>query len=256
MPATLPVSAVPAVPAAGVPPVDPGAAQANASASGPARDATDRTVRLRPGGQQGERIAQLTGSAYGALGRHDAEGARSAYEQVLALDRNNADALVGLATLSARRTDYVTAERLYQRALEVDPNSIAARSGLLSIRSGADPVALESHLRNLIARDANQPSLHFALGNALARQARWPDAQQAYFNAFSGDPKRPEYAFNLAVSLDRLRQPKPAIEYYRRALALAESQPAGFSTDAARARLADLERAAGRPGSDPAAPQR
>ena len=62
--------------------------------------------------------------------------------------------------------------------------------------------------------------------------------------------------FNLAVSLDRLRQPKPAIEYYRRALALAESQPAGFSTDAARARLADLERAAGRPGSDPAAPQR
>ena len=64
--------------------------------------------------------------------------------------------------------------------------------------------------------------LHFTLGNQLAQQGRWAEAQQEYFKAFAAEPDNADFAYNLAVSLDHLRQPRLALEYYRRALALAE----------------------------------
>ncbi|MGE0802463.1 MAG: tetratricopeptide repeat protein [Lautropia sp.] len=271
--AAKPAAAAPAAPAAAVPAVAAAARPASrlagerpASAAGetmpaPAASAAPAAgraagstggIRLQPGDVNGERVATLAAAAYSALGRHDDAAARAGYEEVIALDRNHADAWIGLATLAARRGDAATAERLYQRALEIDPNHVAARAGLLSTRSATDPVTQESQLRSLIALDPNQPALHFALGNTLARQARWHDAQQSYFAAFSADPKRPEYAFNLAVSLDRLRQPRPAIDYYRRALSLATVQPAGFPVERARSRAAELERALGQTAGGPA----
>ena len=39
--------------------------------------------------------------------------------------------------------------------------------------------------------------------------------------AFAAEPSNPDFAYNLAVSLDHLRQPKQALEYYTRAVALA-----------------------------------
>ena len=47
-------------------------------------------------------------------------------------------------------------------------------------------------------------------------------------------PTNADFAYNLAVSLDQLRQPKLALEYYRRALALAETRGARFDLAAPR----------------------
>jgi hypothetical protein len=44
----------------------------------------------------------------------------------------------------------------------------------------------------------------------------------------------------VAVSLDHLRQSKLALEYYRRAIALAEKRAGSFDLAAARARAAKL----------------
>jgi TolA-binding protein len=90
--------------------------------------------------------------------------------------------------------------------------------------------------------------LAFALGNFYASQSRWTDAQQNYFNALSlakaasatGALVSPDYAFNLAVSLDRLNQPKPASTYYQEALTLASQYPANFDLDVARSRIDKL----------------
>jgi Flp pilus assembly protein TadD len=73
-----------------------------------------------------------------------------------------------------------------------------------------------------------------------ARQGRWPEAQQSYFRAFSTAPTNPDYAFNLAVGLDRLNQGRLAQSYYQRALALAQTAPAGFDPNAVRKRLQEL----------------
>ena len=61
--------------------------------------------------------------------------------------------------------------------------------------------------------------------------------QAAFFNAYRADASNPEYAFNLAVSLDQLGQRNAALQYYRNALSLAERQPTAFELDAVERRI-------------------
>jgi Flp pilus assembly protein TadD len=92
---------------------------------------------------------------------------------------------------------------------------------------------------------ADNPAAHvlnFTLGNQFAQQGRWAEAQQEYFKAFSAEPENADFAYNLAVSLDHLRQPKLALDYYRRAVALANARGASFDAAAAQERIAQLSR--------------
>ena len=98
----------------------------------------------------------------------------------------------------------------------------------------------EARLRQFLARDGNQPALQFALGKLLARQGRWLEAQEAFFQAWAADPTQADIAFNLAVSLERIRQPEVALNYYRKALQLAQDHGARFDADVARDRIAVL----------------
>ena len=189
--------------------------------------------------QHDKAIVQLD-AGYQALLNNDLGGAKRSYEQALALDRNSGDALIGLATIAARGDQSMQAERLYRRALEIDPNDTDARAGLIALRRAADPSTQESALRGLVAQENATASNHLALGNLLAAQGRWPEAQQSYFMAVSADPNHPDYAFNLAISLDRMRQAPAAIAAYRRAIELAQQRPARFTLAQAQARLAAL----------------
>ena len=82
--------------------------------------------------------------------------------------------------------------------------------------------------------------LHFTLGNQLAQQGRWAEAQQEYFKAFAADPDNADFAFNLAVSLDHLRQPKLALDYYREGDRAGRGRTAGFDVAGARSQAAQL----------------
>ena len=57
---------------------------------------------------------------------------------------------------------------------------------------------------------------HFVL-NVFQRGVDNAEAQQAFFAAVAGEPDQPDYLFNLAVSLERLRQPGAAPHYSARA---------------------------------------
>jgi tetratricopeptide (TPR) repeat protein len=62
--------------------------------------------------------------------------------------------------------------------------------------------------------------------------ARWNDAQQAYFRAYSAEPDNPDILYNLAISLEHLRQNKLAAQYYAQAdRRCAESSPAFAQPD-------------------------
>ena len=116
----------------------------------------------------------------------------------------------------------------------------AAQAGLLALQDNVDPVASESRVKESLTRTPHDANLHFALGNLYAEQARWAEAQQSYFEAYRLDNSSPDYAFNLAVSLDRLAQSRPALEFYRRAEELATEFPATFDTAVAQRRAAEL----------------
>jgi len=189
------------------------------------------------------RVNPGVATGYAAYQSGDLERARSAYQQALRAEPKNIDALLGMAAVELHARQYASADRYYQRVLRLDPRNPHAHAGMLALRNQEmDPVVAESRVKSLIARDPAADGLQFTLGNQYAQQGRWGEAQQAYFKALAGDPKNPDFAYNLAVSLDHLRQVKPALQHYRLALQLAESRSAAFDAAAARTRIAQLER--------------
>ncbi|RLJ63745.1 Tfp pilus assembly protein PilF [Sulfurisoma sediminicola] len=178
-----------------------------------------------------------------ALNAGDLATAQAEYERVLRSEPRNSDALHGLAAIALRQHNVAKAEDYWLKALEADPKDARAQAALINsgARGGADPQAQESRLKTLIAAQPEIAALHFALGNILARQARWNESQQAYFRAYSIEPENPDYAFNLAVSLDQLRQPRLAAQYYNQALATAAQRPAGFDKALVASRLRELQ---------------
>jgi len=187
-----------------------------------------------------ERLDPNIEAAYAAFNSGRTDAARQAYDRALAVDGMNRDALLGLAALDVRAHDFLSAEAHYRRVLEIDPRDATAQAGLLGLRSNVDPVEAESRIKNLINQGPDAAVLQFALGNQYAMQARWAEAQDAYFRAWAADPENPDFAFNLAVSLDQLRQPRQALEYYRKAIALADKRQPGFDRDQAATRAREL----------------
>ena len=179
--------------------------------------------------------------AHTALQAGRFDEAQRTYEQVLRSDSRNTDALLGLATLAATRGQTDLAQTYYQRALESDPNDPTAQAGVISTRGQVDPGLSESRLKSALAMQPESPALHFALGNLYSRQGRWSDAQQAFFNAYSVEPDNPDFLFNLAVSLDHLRQIRLATQYYQMALNAAATRGAAFDRNLVRNRLLELQ---------------
>jgi tetratricopeptide (TPR) repeat protein len=180
--------------------------------------------------------------AYRSYQAGNLDSAREDYSRVLERDSTNRDALLGLAAIDMRTRSYETAELRYIRLLEMNPRDTHAHAALISMQGGLDPVQSESRLKILIAGQPDASHLYFTLGNLYASQSRWAEAQDAYFKAFSAELENADYAFNLAVSLDQLRQRRLAAEYYRRAISLATSRPAAFDRAQAEQRARELER--------------
>jgi tetratricopeptide (TPR) repeat protein len=182
-------------------------------------------------------------AGYAAYLAGDLAAARSEYQQAVREETTNRDALLGLAALDVRAGRYESAEALYLRVLQVDPRDAQAQAALIALRSGrSDPLATESRVKTLLAADPSAHALNFALGNQLAQQNRWAEAQQEYFKAYTAEPDNADFAYNLAVSLDHLRQPRQALDYYQRAIGLSEKRGASFDLTAARLRATELTR--------------
>lgn len=207
----------------------------------PAPPAPRDTIKIKIGSAP-PALNPLTTDAYQALQAGNLDTAQQNYAQLLKDDPTNLDALLGLAVIAAKHGDNETAARHYMRVLELDPRNAAAQAGLLSLFGGADLLAAETRLKQLISQNPS-PFLYFALGNVYADQQRWPDAQQAYFQAQRLQPDNPDYAYNLAVGLDHIGQSKLALEFYRRAVRLAATKgQVNFSTSAAEDRVNKLQK--------------
>jgi tetratricopeptide (TPR) repeat protein len=201
--------------------------------------AAEITATPRPPAQ----VHPKVGAGYAAYAAGDLGAARTEYQDALREDPANRDALLGLAAVDVRTGRYEAAEAGYRRLLQADPRDAHAQAALVALRAGrSDPVAAESRVKSMLADNPGAHVLNFTLGNQFAQQGRWAEAQQEYFKAFAAEPDNPDFAYNLAVSLDHLRQPKLALEYYTRALALAKTRTAGFDIAAVQARADQLGR--------------
>jgi len=186
------------------------------------------------------RINAAVSDAYAALEAGRFDNARQLYEQALRGEPNNIDALLGLAAIARHENKSDDATKYYLKILETDPRHALAQAGLIALLGRADPLAAESRLKQLAAREPS-PALYFTLGNLYADQGQWQLAQQAYFQAHHLDAGNPDYAYNLAVSLEHISQRTLALGFYRRAMRLAAGRGrANFNTAQAEARIAHL----------------
>lgn len=159
----------------------------------------------------------LLSQAYTAYQRGALAEAQRLYAEAAARERS-VDALLGLAAIASVQNRDTDAQHLYREVLDLDPRNATAQGALLDLLGNTDSRATESRLKTLIERDPS-PQLYQTLGNLYASEARWREAQTAYFEAWRNMPGNADYAYNLAVSLDQLRQYAAALTYYEKALA-------------------------------------
>lgn len=181
-------------------------------------------------------------AAYHAYQQQDFEQSEKLYKRVLRRYPDNRDAVLGLAAIAMYQGRYSIARYYYTRALKTNPADNIARIALHSLAGSGDSLKDGSRLKQWLQSDPDNPQLHFALGNYYAGNGQWKEAQHAYFEAFRLAPSRADYAFNLAVTLDRLALHKQALEYYRKARELAGSTPL-FNARQLDRRIARLENA-------------
>ena len=187
------------------------------------------------------RVNPVVAQAYDDYTAGRLADARRGYTQVLTAEAKNTDALHGMAAISLREARHDAAAEYFLRALEANPKDAIAQAGLIGLNAQLDPARAESRLKSLLAQEPGLSFLHFALGNLYAREQRWPEAEQAYFKAATAEPDNPDALFNLAVSLDRLRQPKLALQYYQQAKTAAARRTAAFDAAALDLRLSELQ---------------
>jgi Flp pilus assembly protein TadD len=173
---------------------------------------------------------------YKALQQNQFAQAREAYSQVLAKNATQRDALLGIAYAHQALGDTAQATSTLRRLVELYPRDSDAMSALYLI-SGGDPQIEESRLKQLLERSERPASLNYALGVLYFEQNRFGEAERAFDRAFSMEPEQPDYAYNLALALDRLGRIRDAMRQYVVALNLANQTSAVFSRDVARSRM-------------------
>ena len=212
-----------------------------APVAAPARPAEPPVNRIQiSSGSAEPQVDNRLVQAYAALQSGRTDAARQLYGDVSRSDPRNINALLGLAAIAQQEGRAEDASRLYMNVLDLEPRNAYAQTGLIGIMGRADPLASESRLKQLIARDASAP-LYFTLGNLYGDQARWAEAQQAYYQAHQLEAGNPDYTYNLAVSLEHIGQPRLAVNFYRQAVDQAQARGrAGFNLAQAQDRIRQL----------------
>ncbi len=196
-------------------------------------------------------VADMLQQGWQAYNKSDYAAASSSYRAVLQREPDNRDALLGMAAIAMKQGRFDEAKSHYASLLKLNPRDPIAVAALANLKQAS--VSQDSHsgqqfsemsesrLKLLLKQQPDSAPVNFALGNISAQRKKWPQAQSYYFNAWMADDSNPDYAFNLAVSLDRIGKPQQAARFYRRSLELASEQNHSFSIDAVKQRLQTLE---------------
>ena len=188
-------------------------------------------------------ISDLISRAYEALQTDQIAQADQLYRLALAENPEQRDALLGAAATSTSLGNYEDAISLYRQRLSIDPSDTYARAGLLALASNASTRDEVSQEVDAMLRDnPDSAHLHFLKGVGLAAELDWQNAQTAFYDAYRLSNDNPDYAYNLAISLDHLNQSGLARAYYERALALSVTRKPNFDLAAAQQRISELTR--------------
>jgi protein O-GlcNAc transferase len=169
------------------------------------------------GGRQGIRFN--LGNLYASMGR--LEDAASTFQQLLAIEPNDADASNNLGIVYQRQGKRDHARASYLRALEANPRHAHAWHNLGTVYSeqGDFKDAAAAYQKSLQIAPT-QAHVHNDLGSALRDSGNFEGAIAAYRKAIVLDPQSAPTLYNLAETLKVPGRFDEAIAAYERALAI------------------------------------
>jgi protein O-GlcNAc transferase len=169
------------------------------------------------GGRQGVRFN--LGNLYATMGRLN--DAASAFQQLLAMEPNDADAHNNLGIVNQRLGKRDAAAANYHLALKVNPRHAHAWHNLGTVHSeqGSLKDAAAAYRKSLEIAP-NQASVYNDLGSALRDSGDFESAIAAYRKAIAIDPQSVPALYNLAETLKAPGRFDEAIAAYERALAI------------------------------------
>ena len=176
-------------------------------------------------------------AAYTALMRGQFQGAATIYGAVLEREPRNVAALVGRGTALHKLQRLDEARRMYDQALAVDPTNREALTNLLALIGTATPQEALGRLKELGRANPSFSPIQATMATVYARLGDVPAAIASLQSALSLAPDNLLYRFNLAVLQDRAGMGGEAMVSYQTVLAAAGRQALPIPEDQIRARL-------------------
>jgi Flp pilus assembly protein TadD len=134
---------------------------------------------------------------------------------ILTRDPGNEAALVVQGDAFTTIGQYDQAELSYTRALQRDPASIGAKTGLGRIRLTRDPAGAETLFLDVLTHDPRNTTALNDLGVARDLQGNHAGAQAAYRQALGIDPQLTAAQVNLALSMAMTGNAADAVQILR-----------------------------------------
>jgi len=164
------------------------------------------------------------------------------FREVVALNSEHTNAQLGLAGSLLNQQKFKESLDVYYQVLDSSPNNLYAIEGIASIMQQfpSQNTQWQDTLSQVLKDYPDSALLKSAMGNIFAQQNNWQEAQNYYFDALALEPTNAMYNYNLAISLDYLKQYASAIEYYTKAL-LYKTNQTNFDEVVIKTRLAALK---------------
>jgi Flp pilus assembly protein TadD len=151
------------------------------------------------------------------------KAAEKQYQQILAEDANNLDALSNLGVVYVRGGDLRSAESTLKKAVAIAPDNdfLLTTLGVVQYRQSKFDDAI-AELTKAIAINPKSATAHNYLGIAASQKGRQQEAEKEILQALANNPDDADAHFNLAVILITTEpgSKELAREHYARATAL------------------------------------
>src|SRR5947209_5721257 len=198
------------------------------NAKADARSGGDSAARINRPDQSKTDLPPKVQGLVRAAGKNFQQGnykaAEKQYQQILAEDPNNLDALSNLGVVYVRTGNLRSAESALKKAVGIAPDNdfLLTTLGIVEYRQSKFDDAI-ADLANAVAINPKSATAHNYLGIAASQKGRQQEAEKEILQALAKNPDEPDAHFNLAVILITTQpgSKELAKEHYARATALA-----------------------------------
>ncbi|MEM9469749.1 MAG: tetratricopeptide repeat protein [Pseudomonadota bacterium] len=202
-----------------------------------------RYVVVRKSAGAGSYAAQLTAAQRAlSLGRYTS--ALELYENLYQKNPNKIPVMMGLAVAQQKTGFTESAITTYEEILAKDPKNADALVNMLGLVGTQYPSVAFRKLMDVWEKNPRNAGVAAQLGLTSAELGNADDAIRYLGIAASIEPNNANHLYNMAVVSDRAGQSKMAIDYYQKALEIDIAHGAGRSIPREQVydRLADLRR--------------